>query len=206
MGTTRVKELVKRKQMQSDELPVREMTLDEEQLMTGVFAISLVQEPAIEEGWVALSGQKVEFAAEEDRRMLFGPALIPDKLIYRRQGKDEYYVTIKSDTIAKTQELFFKTGNQNKTTVEHAMALPNNCVVESWIVEDPEKDKQALFGMKHPKGTWMVGMKVEDEAAWNLAKEGVLVGFSIEGWYDNVPIEQSKKPVQVKAKVLRLKK
>ena len=56
-------------------------------------------------------------------------------------------------------------------------------IVESWIVEDPAKDKTALYGMDVPAGTWMVSMKVDDEKIYNDAKEGTIKGFSIEGYF-----------------------
>ena len=56
-------------------------------------------------------------------------------------------------------------------------------IVESWIVEDPQKDKTALYGMDVPKGTWMVSMKVDDKEIYNKAKEGTIKGFSIEGFF-----------------------
>jgi hypothetical protein len=56
-------------------------------------------------------------------------------------------------------------------------------VVESWIVEDPEKDKQQVFGMNYPKGTWMIIIKVSDDDTWKQVKDGKLKGFSVQGYF-----------------------
>ena len=56
-------------------------------------------------------------------------------------------------------------------------------MVESWIVDDPEHDKQQVFGMEYPKGTWMVSMKIEDDAIWQKIKEGKLNGYSVQGYF-----------------------
>jgi hypothetical protein len=56
-------------------------------------------------------------------------------------------------------------------------------VVESWIVDDPQHDKQQVFGMNYPKGTWMVSMKIEDDTIWNKIKEGKLNGYSVQGYF-----------------------
>jgi hypothetical protein len=58
-------------------------------------------------------------------------------------------------------------------------------VVESWIVEG-EQDKSRIYGLDVPVGTWMVSMKVDNDAIWEkYVKEGSVKGFSIEGFFTN---------------------
>jgi len=162
-----------------------ELVLDEMQEMMGIQAISIVENPAIEEDFVALKTQKVEFATQnEEKRILMGAALIPNKPIYRRSGEEEFYVYFSKDTIRKASELFFQNGNQNKSTLEHEAELQKLSVVESWIVEDDVKDKSRLYGMEMPVGTWMISMKVNNPDIWeNYVKTGKVKGFSIEGYF-----------------------
>jgi hypothetical protein len=56
-------------------------------------------------------------------------------------------------------------------------------VIESWISEDPLKDKSANYGFDLPSGTWFVMMKVEDPKVWELVKKNNLSGFSVEGLF-----------------------
>jgi len=113
-----------------------------------------------------------------------GAALIPNKPIYRRNGEEEFYVYFSKDTIRKASELFFQNGNQNKSTLEHQAELQGLSVVESWIVEDEQKDKSSLYGLQMPVGTWMVSMKVNNDDIWtNYVKTGKVKGFSIEGYF-----------------------
>ena len=75
------------------ELDLIELFIDEEKELDGIEAISLVEFPAIEENFVALSKHKVEFKAiDEERRVVIGLALIPDKKIYRRDKEYEYNI------------------------------------------------------------------------------------------------------------------
>ena len=54
-----------------------ELTIKSEQ--DGVFAISLVNSPAIEENFVALEKHEVELkVVDEDKRIVVGFALVPD--------------------------------------------------------------------------------------------------------------------------------
>jgi hypothetical protein len=55
---------------------------------TAVYAVSLVDSPAIEVDWLKLSEElQMSFASQEDKQMLYGPLLIPGKLIFRRDEK-----------------------------------------------------------------------------------------------------------------------
>ena len=163
-----------------------ELILDEEAMLNGIDAISIVERPAIEENFIALKDQpKTTFATQsEDKHLLIGPALIPNKTIYRNQDGEEFYVFFNKATIRKASELFFIRGKQNNSTLEHEAQLNGLSVVESWIVEDPEKDKSAIYGMNMPVGTWMVSMKVNNDQVWTeYVKEKKVLGFSIEGYF-----------------------
>lgn len=129
--------------------------------------------------------QKVEFKeVSNEKRVLMGAAMIPDKPIYRLDGDEEYYVFFTKETIRRASELYLMNGKQNNATLEHEVKLEGLSLVESWIIEDSEKDKSRAYGLNHPVGTWMVSMKVNNDDIWdNYVREGVVKGFSIEGWF-----------------------
>lgn len=121
-----------------------------------------------------------------EQRLIVGPAMIPDKMIIRRNEitGDIYYVYFTSDTIKKLQQKFMQEKLLDKTNIEHNRKFLNNVdVVESWIIEDEQKDKQQVFGMNYPKGTWMISMKVNDDTTWSKVKDGKLKGFSVQGYF-----------------------
>ena len=171
-----------------------ELLIDEDALLSGIEAISIVDKPAIEENFIALKEQtKVNLAEiDKEKRILMGAALIPNKNIYRTDGEDEYYIYFSDDTVRKASELFLMRGNQNKSTLEHEAELNGLTVVESWIVEDDVHDKSRKYGLDMPVGTWMVSMKVNNDEVWeNYVKTGLVKGFSIEGYFTD-KIEMSK--------------
>ena len=149
-------------------MKIVELILDEEQILSGVQAISIVEQPAIESDFIALSKEQEYKLAEVDgeKRILMGPALIPNKTIFRKNGEEEYYIYFSKSTVRKVSEMFLAKGNQNKSTLEHNFDLEGLSVVESWIVEG-EKDKTREYGMNVPVGTWMVSMKVYNDQVWN---------------------------------------
>ncbi len=114
-----------------------ELILDETMALTGIDAISLVEHPAIEEDFIALKSERVEFAAQDnEKRILMGAALVPNKPIYRVNGEEEFYVYFSQDTIRKASEMFFQKAKQNNATLEHEVGIDGLTVVESWIIED----------------------------------------------------------------------
>jgi hypothetical protein len=163
-----------------------ELTIDENDELSGVFAISIVENPAIQENFIALSEEKKLELMEVDseRKILMGAALIPDKKILRKK-KDEYYeIFFSKETVEKASQLFLKRGNQGQSTLEHEASLVGLSVVESWLVEDDVHDKSRKYGMDVPVGTWMVSMKVDNEDVWyNEVKTGNVKGFSIEAYF-----------------------
>ena len=166
-------------------MKIIELILDEMQDLMGIQAISIVENPAIEENFVAFKAQEVQFAKQdEEKRILLGAALIPNKPIYRNNGEEEFYVYFTKDTIRRASDMFFQNGNQNQSTLEHQAELQGLSVVESWIVEDEQKDKSRIYGLEVPVGTWMVSMKVNNDDIWNnYVKTGKVKGFSIEGYF-----------------------
>ena len=163
-----------------------ELVLNEDDDNAGIDAVSVVENPAIEENWVALKKHEIELKTiDEEKRLLMGAALVPKKQIYRRNEKtnEEYYIFFSKDTIRKASQLFLKSSNQNNATIEHTKKIEGLSVVESWIVEDTKKDKSALYGFNAEVGTWFITMKVDNEEVWNKVKEKEIKGFSIEGYF-----------------------
>ena len=163
-----------------------ELIIDDKDETSGIDAVSVVSSPAIEENFIALNKHEVELKKiDEEKRLLMGAALVPNKQIYRvnDKTKEEYYIYFSEQTVRKASELFLKRSNQNNATYEHKDKLSGMSVVESWIIEDTKQDKSAKYGFELPVGTWMISMKVDNDEVWNDVKEGKVKGFSIEGYF-----------------------
>ena len=163
-----------------------ELIIDEKDPQHGIEAVSVVEYPAIEENFVALNKQQVQLKeVDQEKRILMGPALTPNKKIYRKDEKTnrEWEIFFAEDTVRKASELFLMRSNQNNATLEHAKDIEGMSVVESWIIDDPKTDKSNLYGFELPKGTWMISMKVNNEDIWKKVKSGEVKGFSIEGYF-----------------------
>lgn len=192
--------------MNGQNLPTRELKLAEE--IDGVFAISVVDAPAIESNFMLFNQTKpnnliifdltqanpvVNLAAEE--QVITGPALIPNKLILRQDVKtQEYYnVVLSAATIKQTAQKFFQQKNNTNTTLAHQANVDNTFYFESWLITDPNNDKAKALGFQDlPAGTWMVSLKVVEPELWATIKSGEFHGFSIEGYFTEVEAPKNK--------------
>jgi hypothetical protein len=172
----------------------------------GIEAISVVDKPAIESDFIALS-KHLEIELKEvdaEKRILMGAALIPNKHIYRKDKDKEFYIFFSEQTVRQASELFFINGNQSNATIQHAKDVNGMTAVESWIVEDTEKDKSKLYGFDVPVGTWMLSMKVNNAKVWDEVKKGNVKGFSIEGNFaDKLQMSKDKSIIDQIIEILK---
>ena len=192
-------------------MDIIELFIDETDEASGIEAISVVANGAIESDFIALKKQEFKLAeVDKEKRILMGAALIPNKPIYRQSGEQEYYIYFSKNTVRKASELFFINGNQNNSTLEHELELKGLTAVESWIVES-EQDKSRMYDLNVPMGTWMVSMKVNNDDVWKKVKAGEVKGFSIEGYFadklerPNEPKKEMSKEEIAEAKIEELK-
>jgi hypothetical protein len=187
-------------------MKIIELIIDESDEYSGIDAISLVEYPAIEENWVALNKNKREYkfkALNEDKKILIGALLVPNKMIYRRDGDEEYYIHFTKETVKRASGLYLMRGNSNNATYEHIKEVDGVSLVESWIVEDKENDKSNIYDLDLPVGTWVGAVKVNNEELWKMAKvDGSIKGFSIEGFFAE-RAERPNEPIGEELKAAR---
>ena len=164
-----------------------------------VYAISLVEEPAIEIDYVAFDKDKetkpnLKFIEDKqnEKYMILGPALIPDKNIYRNYDGDEFYVSFSAECIEKLSYKFMKTCyGDGCFTKDHESFAQGCSLAESWI-KTSENDKSVDYGFDCPIGTWFVAAKIDSIDLWESIKKGERKGFSIESWVDLEEIIENK--------------
>lgn len=154
---------------------------DDESL--GLRAISLVDDPAIHEDFLLFNSEEICFAKDEVKHIISGPALIPEKPIYRRNILGEPgYVIFSKETITKLVERYSKNGFFNIVNLQHNhdLSIDNAILVESYFI-DKERGIAPKEYQNLPDGSWIVSFKIEDETLWNEIVNGnELNGFSVE--------------------------
>lgn len=155
-------------------------------LDTSVFRIALVENPAIETDFIFLSKEDhpIQLSVQDEKRMIYSPVLIPDKVIPRvSESGEEYEIFFSGDTIEEiAKDYMLKKATLGAWNSEHNEneLLDGVDVVENWIVENPLNDKAAELGFKVPAKTWMQGTYISNEKVWLDIKSGKYKGVSVE--------------------------
>jgi hypothetical protein len=170
-----------------------------------IFAISLVENPAIQSDFVYFSKQKesIQFAkVDNDQRKLVGAILIPDKNILRidEQTGESYEVFFSKKTVAQLAQNYLKRKMVDKATLEHDNKIKGVTLVESWIKESKTNDKSNLYGLNAPLGTWLGVFSIDRTPAgdklWNeYVKTGKVKGFSVEALLSHKLIKASEQVI-----------
>lgn len=161
-------------------LPLYIMDLGDES--TGVEIVSLVDYPAIERNFIKFSKDtEVKFKVDEEKRVVFGPVLIPNKPIYRRDSDGyEYYVKFSKEAIERIAIKFFEDHNSTNVNLQHEVDV-NGCVYFQSFIKNDECGIAPAEYADMPDGTWFMACKIKNDDVWQKVKDGTLRGFSIEG-------------------------
>lgn len=164
-------------------------------------AISFVDLPAIEEDFKYFAKQKKsnfsKINCSNEKQIVTGPALIPNKEIYRYDlYHGEYNIIFTKDNIEQLRNQFLKSQKQNNVTIDHAYNANNIYLVEAWTIEDSDNDKANALGFNDlPAGTLMMSYKIDNLEIWNSIKAGELKGFSIEAFLTHNLVEMSNNKI-----------
>lgn len=160
----------------------------------GVVKVSIVEYPAIESNFVALSKeQKIFLSSDNEKQTITGALIIPDKKILRSDPTGDYYNLIfTTDTIEKLRDKFHKDNFTHEVNLDHQTDVKGVYLVESWIKKS-DKDKSVEMGLDVPIGTWLATYKIEDKTLFDKVKTKEYNGFSIEAFLDtNIKIKKEK--------------
>ncbi len=158
-----------------------ELIIDDDS--AGVFAISFVENPAISSNFIALSNSEIKLrVTNEDKRIVTGSILIPEKAILRADEEgNPYHIFFSKSTVEKLSQKYLQDHNQGNVTLEHEFDVPDIMLVESWIKINEINDKSVALGLDAPMGTWVGSFKVNNDIIWdNIIKTGMVKGFSVE--------------------------
>ena len=160
------------------DLPLYDITLED--FEQGMYKISLVDKPAIEENFIYFSKQSIEMFANDEKREVVGPIMIPNKEILRQSAENGYYyVRFTEETIKDIMYNYSKKGLFNEFGIQHENDTTDVVMLEIWMKES-NNDKSTDYGFDLPNGTVFVKAKIESDELFNAIKDGEINGFSIE--------------------------
>lgn len=172
-----------------------ELSVDEETL--GMYAVSLVEEPAVLKKWLAFSKEgksEVKPARlaiqDEEKHKLLGVVLRADFPIYRRDQMGEYYIIWRPAEIEKIARLFLLQGFQNAVNLDHnadAFLEEGQIEIEQLIIKNSAMGISPKGFEDIEEGSLFAIYKVKNDALWKKIKEGEWNGFSM-GYYRYTPV------------------
>jgi len=192
-------------------MKIVELKLDKSKDNTGISAVSFVKKPAIEVGFMYFKEDAKEmYFAVNDEGIVTGPALIPNKKIYRNaesMGGEEAYVFFSEDTVIQCASDFLKNNRNNFTTLEHSEPTTSMTLRESWLITNPDNDKAVALGFKGlPKNTWMLSYQLDKNGPeWKAIKAGEYTGFSVEATFIQQMMNSQKPIIRMKYRCISTK-
>lgn len=167
-------------------------TLDDTE-NTGMFTISLVEEPAVESNWLRFDKDKINFSIEnEEQRIITGVVMRANFPIYRNSPEyGEFYIKYDKETLRVMAERYFKNNQQNNINMAHnAEDTTDKVNIYEMYIKNVDRGINPKGFEDIEDGSLMASFKVNDDEIWNDIKQGKFKGFSLEGVFNLVKVEE----------------
>ena len=170
-----------------EKIEVFELVIDTDD-ESGVTAIALVDQPAIESNWMAFSKQsEYKFnVKDEEKRIIEGYFMVADLLIPRiGENGEKFFVKFSAKTIEQIREKQSRLGLNNNFNLMHdPRQIAEGVYMLDNLIIDNERGKVAPKEFeKVPNGSLWGSAKVDNDEIWEQVKNGEFTGFSVEGMF-----------------------
>jgi hypothetical protein len=174
------------------EMPIFELQMGED--WTEVSLISFVDDPAIKRNFFKFraTADPFKFSAQEDKRIVTGPVLIPDVIIPRNIKGVIFNVVFRAEQIKKIYEKVMASGSYQNANFMHSAELDeNDCHIYECFMSDKSRGIMAPAGFEDlPDLTWYMSHKITSDELWEMIKSGKISGYSIEGHFKMIPVNE----------------
>lgn len=170
-----------------EKIEVFELVIDTDD-ESGVTAIALVDQPAIESNWMAFTKQsEYKFnIKDEEKRIIEGYFMVADLLIPRiGENGEKFFVKFSAKTIEQIREKQSRLGLNNNFNLMHdPRQIAEGVYMLDNLIIDNERGKVAPKEFeKVPNGSLWGSAKVDNDEIWEQVKNGEFTGFSVEGMF-----------------------
>ena len=157
---------------------------------TGMFKISLVDDPAVMSNFQAFDKQNIPqmyAIQDEEKRLVRGVVMRADFPIYRRDDQmGEYYIIYKADQIRIMAEKYLAESRQNDVNVMHRK--DSNVDGVQMVQYFIKGDGVSVDGFDEcADGSLFAEFHILNDDVWDEIKAGTYKGFSLEGVFDMQP-------------------
>jgi len=172
------------------EIPIFKAVISDDD-ETGVTAIALVDEPAIDRQFIAMAKtKKQKFKIHnEEKRIIAGPLMVANLPILRfDDAGNKFYVVFDAKAI---EQINIKFNRQRLTSSVNLMHNEQDVaegvfLTQQFLINSDLGVTTPIGYEKLTNGSWFGFMRVENDNIWNEVKEGTFKGFSVEGFFNLV--------------------
>jgi hypothetical protein len=119
---------------------------------------------------VLKADSKADTGGKKEERFVFGVVLVPNEV----DAQGEIY---SPDEVRKAAHSFMELFGGQLKLMHKGRPVDGVLVLETYLT----KQKEAHGGETFPEGTWLLAVRVQDDALWKDVKSGAFTGFSIGG-------------------------
>lgn len=151
----------------------------------GMLRISLVDLPAVESDFQKFGKRTLVKMADEEKRLIVGVVMRADFPIYRIDAEHgEYYTRFSAATIRQMAEKYLAENRQNRVNLMHCGEEVRGVQMVQLFIKDSAKGISPKGFEDIEDGSLFAEFHIADEEIWNWIKEGILRGFSLEGFFE----------------------
>lgn len=163
--------------------PIYKAALTEDQDETGMYFISLVDDPAVECDFLAFDKvQNLNFKVEnEEKRIVTGLVMPADRPILRQDYNGLYYILYDKDTIIAMAERFLAMGLANNVDTQHNFEVEDGVFLREMYIKDSERGISPKGFEDVEEGSLFATYHITNDEVWNKVKAGEFKGYSLAG-------------------------
>lgn len=167
-------------------LPVYRAKVDNES--AGMFAVSLVDAPAVQSDFVALATETPAMAvrmASEEKHIVHGVIMRANYPIFRRgrAGMPDYFMLFDPDTIRVMAEKYIRDNFANVVDLDHDGEPVAGVNLVQWYIKDTARGVSPVGFESIEDGSLFGEFHVTNAEVWDRIKSGEFRGFSLEGFF-----------------------
>lgn len=163
--------------------PIYKAALTEDQNETGMYFISLVDDPAVECDFLAFEKvQNLNFKVEnEEKRIVTGLVMPADRPILRQDYNGLYYILYDKETINAMAERFLAMGIANNVDTNHNFEVEDGVFLREMYIKDSERGISPVGFEDVEEGSLFATYHILNDEVWDKVKAGEFKGFSLAG-------------------------
>ena len=163
--------------------PIYKAALTEDQNETGMYFISLVEDPAVECDFLAFEKvQNLTFKVEnEEKRIVTGLVMACDRPILRQDFNGLYYILYDKETIIAMAERFLAMGLANNLDTQHNFEVEKDVFLREMYIKDSERGISPKGFEDVEEGSLFATYHILNDEVWEKVKSGEFKGFSLAG-------------------------